>query len=259
MKKRVYRYSGKFWGVNQVALASFRDRIPSLNDRAAAFDLLANMLLGSRWNFHDPDAEFILSMRQIRKLTGWGYTTIRGGIRTLTGADILYVNEAGKTHTYNVNCEALGMRPKSQRSKKKASRPYSGEYVGLTRILIKWLRKKLPQSQGRKGPERSKCLWVLINMLVHSDWKSYKAEEAIQMSLYDLESHTGMTRMTVRKYRDMLIEAGFLDVYQPGGRGMVASYALDLGLAGIHAQAKNPTKQMEFPLPGRDGKDGKKS
>jgi len=148
------------------------------------------------------------------------------------------------------------MRPKSQRSKKKAFKPYSGEYVGLTRILVKWLREKLPQSQGRKGPERSKCLWILINMLVHSDWKAYQGEDAFQMSLYDLESHTGMARHTVRKYRDMLIEAGFLDIY-PGGRGIAASYALDVGLAGINPRAKGTAKLMDFSQAGGD--DSEKS
>ena len=132
------------------------------------------------------------------------------------------------------------------RSGKKAKKPYQGEFFGLTNRLLENLKAKFPRRKGAKICDRSVCLWVLVHMIVYSNWKVSEADQPFQISLSDLVGYTGMSRMTTRKYRDMLIEAEFLGVYLPGGPGRTASYALNTELAGINVRTKNPTKRVDL-------------
>ena len=245
-QQRSARYSDKFWGVNQVALESFRAKIPRAKDRAAAFDLLVRMLLGSEWDFHKPEADFKISIRQIRGLTTGSKRTIDKHILSLIEARILKPKRARTGNSYYIDCGAVGMVRSMDRSKKKAKKPYKGKFFGLTNVLMENLKSKFPPRKGARICDRSGCLWVLVNMMVYSPWKVSEADKPFQISLSELMFHTGMAINTVRKYVNMLIEAEFLGLYLPGGRGRTASYALNTDLAGINVRAKNPTERREL-------------
>jgi hypothetical protein len=243
--KRVSRYAGKFWGVTASTLEAFRTSIERGRDRAAAFYLLSTLLLESRWNFHDPGADFSLTRRKIQEATAWSHNEIAKYIGVLTSVGILNVKGmVGRASVYWLNCDALGLIRKGDRSKKKSLRPYIGDFWGMTAPLRCRITERIPEGQERRGKQRSKCLWLLANMLLYSNWNRNRPGDPFQISLRDLALLTGWHFQTVSRHRDILIEARFLDVDYGGGRGVAGSYVLNLGLAAIRGPANDPTANI---------------
>ena len=239
IRPRSRRYSTKFWGVSEIVLSNFVARIESGKERAKSFYLLSTFLLESNWDFHRPEREFRLSQRKLRELTGWAYHSIRAYTSVLVDADILSVKKRNTYLNYSVNCGLLGVRPSVKRSKNKARKPYVSKFWGMTRGFRNNGTERISESSGR-----SMALWLLANMLVYSDWSADRAGEPFPFSERNLQTVVGWHRKTIRRYRDMLVDAGILEIDLPGGRGVAAQYILDIEIAGIEGPTRTPTRRL---------------
>ena len=239
--KRPQLYATKFVGVSRAMLDTFKERINPPRHRARAFYLFVSLLLDGDWNFQTPENPFRCRRRWLYKSIGWRFEKIRHYRQVLVDAEIVSLDKKRTSLTYSINCDVLGIVEATKRSKQRRRQPYRRGFWGLTRQLKDNLKKKL-----RQDPDVSACLWLLSNMLVHSNWTAKTVAEPFSISQSALSDATGWDVRTVRRYIRKLIESGFLFFDMPAGPRRAASYILDTTLAGIITGAENPTKRMDF-------------
>ena len=254
------KYATKFVGITETVLRSFQDEIESESRRMRAFYIFCHLLIYGSWNFHRPDTPFLCSFRNLMEHTGWSYSRVRDSTADLHKAHIVTRRRSmlkGRAITYKTDCDKLGFRREAERSKRELNRPYKDRrFWGMTRLFVENLRQKTLSEQRHvkssdelwtTGDIRIKLLWALAHILVYGGWDVNAPDQAFSVTLRGLASILGWNFKTVAKYIKILTSTGVLDVVNPGGLGVPASYALNCGFAGIlDVPARNPTKRIDF-------------